>query len=137
MIIKNRRTMIHKRASLPLIETGRRTSMIKEDIWQELDFRYELLNVIGEGSFGQVRKAKCRHNGSLVAIKLIRNAFANRYEAKKLLREVQILRKLSSNENNIYCSKLLDIVIAEPQNDYNFNNIGARRRSTDFDVTKT
>ena len=97
---------------MPLIETSKK-SLVHEDIWQQMEGKYDLSKVIGQGSFGQVRRARCKTDGSLVAIKLIRNAFRNSYEAKKLLREVEILRNFSENKNNIYCTKLHEIVIAK------------------------
>ncbi len=38
-----------------------------------LAFRYEILEVIGKGSFGQVVKAIDHKTGNLVAVKIIRN----------------------------------------------------------------
>jgi serine/threonine protein kinase len=35
----------------------------------------------------------------------------NAYEFKKVLREVQILRMLSEMENNVFTTKLIDIII--------------------------
>ena len=34
--------------------------------------KYEILERIGEGTFGEVHKARCRHNGDVVAIKRVR-----------------------------------------------------------------
>jgi hypothetical protein len=34
--------------------------------------KYEILDRIGEGTFGEVHKARCIHNGELVAVKRVR-----------------------------------------------------------------
>jgi len=45
-----------------------------------------------------------------VAIKLIKNIFKCIYQARLAYREIFILRKLSEIEDNIYTTKLIDIV---------------------------
>ena len=45
---------------------------------------------MGEGTFGQVVKAKDLKTGQAVAIKLIRNVFRDAYESRKVLREIMI-----------------------------------------------
>lgn len=47
---------------------------------------------MGEGTFGQVVKAKDLMTGKPVAIKLIRNVFQNSYESRKVLREIMLQR---------------------------------------------
>lgn len=46
----------------------------------------------------------------MVAIKLIKNIFKCVYQARLAFREIFILRKLSDIEDNIYTTKLLDII---------------------------
>ena len=41
----------------------------------------------------------------------------NTYEAKKVMREIQILRKFSEMKNNYYVAKIYDLIIQEKQND--------------------
>lgn len=52
-----------------------------------------------------------KRSNKTVAIKYISNAFEDIKNAKKVYREVAILRRLSSMENNIFTVKLLDIVL--------------------------
>ena len=50
---------------------------------------------MGEGSFGAVVLAQSKKTGQLLAIKLIRNIFSDILNCKKVLREIQIMKKLS------------------------------------------
>lgn len=49
------------------------------------------------------------------AIKLIKDVFYNAYEAKKVAREIQIMRLLSKQKKNIYTVKLKDVIIPPVQ----------------------
>lgn len=40
-------------------------------------------------------KAKCKQSSDIVAIKLIENVFVDEYYAKRVLREIKILRQLT------------------------------------------
>ena len=46
----------------------------------------------GEGSFGQVYKAKHRITGKIFAIKYLNNVFKDEFTARKILREISIMR---------------------------------------------
>lgn len=69
--------------------------MILDQVWNILTPDYDLLRRIGKGSFGEVVQAIHRKTGKVVAIKLMRGVFENNYQAKHILSEIQILRKLS------------------------------------------
>ncbi|XP_043469226.1 serine/threonine-protein kinase fused isoform X2 [Leptopilina heterotoma] len=56
--------------------------------------KYEVLCQIGEGSFGQVYKAKKRSNGDIVAFKVIRKRGRSEKELKSLRQECEIQRHL-------------------------------------------
>lgn len=56
-------------------------------------------------------KARAKHNGKTVAIKLIEDIFKNQYSCKKVLREINILRKLSKMPGNVFTTKLYDIML--------------------------
>lgn len=82
-----------------------------EPVWKYVLGDYELLEKLGKGSYGLVVKAKHRETGKLCAIKHIKDVFYNEYEAHKVLREVHIMRKLSTMKTNIFTSKLVDVIV--------------------------
>lgn len=49
---------------------------------------YSIVNIMGEGSFGQVVHATDKQTGQEVAIKLIQGIFNDKYQAKKILGEI-------------------------------------------------
>lgn len=63
-------------------------SIVKGD---HLSFRYEIIDILGKGSFGQVVRCIDHKTGGLVAIKIIRNK--KRFHQQALV-EVNILQKL-------------------------------------------
>jgi serine/threonine protein kinase len=66
------------------------------------DYEFEEDSLLGEGSFGLVKKAKSLKTGQEVAIKLIDNIQTSKYYCRKVLREIIILRKLSDIKENIF-----------------------------------
>lgn len=63
--------------------------------WIEIKKDYKISQVLGSGSFGQVVKAKDRATGQQVAIKLIQNIDQDDQYLKKVVSEVQTMRKLT------------------------------------------
>ena len=55
-------------------------------------------------------RGKDKVTGKTVAIKLIKNIFKCVYQARLAYREIFILRKLSEINENIYTTKLIDII---------------------------
>ena len=55
-------------------------------------------------------RARHKSNGNEVAIKMIGDAFDHQYGARKVLREVHILRALSQAKNNVFTTKLYEIL---------------------------
>lgn len=80
-------------------------------MWQQLPDDYIMEDLIGEGSFGQVIRAKHVKSSKKVAIKLVQNIYEDDYNARKILREVQILRNLSHMKNNVFSTKLYDVIV--------------------------
>lgn len=56
--------------------------------------QYEILNIVGKGSYGSVAKAIQRSTNRIVALKMMLSPVVTEYEIIKLLREIQIGRKL-------------------------------------------
>ena len=72
----------------------------------EVDTRYINLKPIGSGSYGMVCSALDTVTGQKVAIKKITDMFADLVDAKRILREIKLLRHFDAHENVI---KILDI----------------------------
>lgn len=68
--------------------------------------RYEYIKVLGQGAYGVVCSALDKLKNRKVAIKKVPNAFADLIDAKRIVREIQIL-KFYNHENII---SLLDVL---------------------------
>ena len=79
--------------------------------WGCVQVDYNLLKLCGSGSFGQVVEVQRKSDNRLFAVKRIKRAFNDLYLAKKVLREITILRQLSKLKGNIFTTILHDIVI--------------------------
>lgn len=51
--------------------------------------------ILGQGSFGMVAKGYCYRNKCDVAIKKIKNFAEDDYDCLRVLREIQIMKKLN------------------------------------------
>ena len=54
-----------------------------------------------------------------MAIKMIQNIFSDIYQCKKVLREIEIMRKLTKMKENIFTTKLVDIIIPRSNDETN------------------
>jgi len=77
--------------------------------------RYQLLRMLGRGSYGEVAQAKDLWTDNFVAIKRITSAFEQEVDAIRLYREMHILRGLRGHE----CIIQLLNVIQPPSEDLN------------------
>jgi serine/threonine protein kinase len=84
-----------------------------EASWKCVKNDYKIVEVIGEGTGGQVVKAIHRETKIVVAIKKIDCGFMDLGFMKYVLREVSIMRQLTQMEQNIYTPKIWDILIPE------------------------
>ncbi|GMH92372.1 hypothetical protein TrVE_jg2612 [Triparma verrucosa] len=66
-----------------------------------IDTRYTNLKKIGNGSYGFVVSATDTQTKRKVAIKKIKNTFQDLIDAKRILREIKLLRHFNSHENVI------------------------------------
>lgn len=55
---------------------------------QQIQQKYQILDVLGKGSYGCVSKAKCLKTGRIVALKIMENQTNTEYDTIKLLREI-------------------------------------------------
>ena len=69
--------------------------------------RYELVRMLGRGSYGEVAQARDTLTKELVAINRITSAFEQEVDAIRLYREIHILRQLRGHECII---NLIDVV---------------------------
>jgi mitogen-activated protein kinase 1/3 len=67
---------------------------------------YQLVRLLGSGSYGSVAEAIHRATGTRVAIKKVVNVFDDKVDCKRILREVHLLRRL----DNLNIVKLFDIL---------------------------
>lgn len=56
---------------------------------------YIVSKILGQGSFGMVAKGYCYRNKCDVAIKKIKNFAEDDYDCLRVLREIQIMKKLN------------------------------------------
>lgn len=96
--------------------TGGSSSLLKDDFsdWA-VGTRYQMLRMLGRGSYGEVAQAKDLLTGNFVAIKRITSAFDQEVDAIRLYREMHILRGLRGHECII---QLMDVV-QPPSEDLN------------------
>ena len=87
---------------------------------------YDLLNQIGEGSFGRVYKARYKYTGSLVAIKFINKTGQSEDDLESLRREIALLRKV--NHPNIM--RIHDVI----ENGTNFYIVSELARGDLFQI---
>jgi len=74
-----------------------------------------LHQTIGKGSYGFVVKAVHRASGKMVALKIMKNPVVTEYEIIKLLRELQIMRRLCKIQlevfdHHAFIPELLDVL---------------------------
>ena len=87
--------------------------------WHQMVGDYEIISRLGKGCYGEVVEAVHRGSGKKVAIKLLQNCFSDPYEAKKTIREIEILRNFSMMPNgHMFVTKLWDVILPEkPQSE--------------------
>ena len=70
--------------------------------WAVVQKTYKIKEKLGEGTFGSVYKAKHIETKKTVAIKKIAKINRDNYSLRQVIRELVILRKLSSIEDNMF-----------------------------------
>lgn len=97
----------------------------------EVGPRYTLVRLLGHGSYGEVAEALDNVTGRRVAIKRIINVFENKTDARRIYREVYILRQLRHHPNVV---TLLDVVL--PRSYESFNDLYMVFEYVDTDLYK-
>jgi mitogen-activated protein kinase 1/3 len=77
----------------------------------EIDVRYQELKPVGSGAYGLVCSATDTKTGDKVAIKKVRDVFVDLVDAKRILREVKLLRHFGKHKNLV---TIQDIMTAPP-----------------------
>ena len=94
----------------------KKPALILPKVWDCMEKEYELENVIGNGSYGQVVHGRNRVTGQSVAIKLLKDVFSSEYDVMKVIREIQLLRHFRQMDpEGKFVSKLIDIEMIEVQ----------------------
>ncbi|CDW76294.1 mapk-related kinase [Stylonychia lemnae] len=91
---------------------------------------YELVKILGSGSYGQVASAVFKPNGKKVAIKKMDGVFDDEVDCKRILREVTLLRRLK----HPYVVELFDLI--EPKDHSNFDTLYVVLELAESDLKK-
>jgi serine/threonine protein kinase len=69
----------------------------------QIKSRYSLIRPIGHGAYGVVISALDKETGEKVAIKKISRAFEDPIDAKRILREIKLMKKFSHENVSALC----------------------------------
>jgi serine/threonine protein kinase len=84
---------------------------ILNESWKQIESQYTIISKIGEGTFGTVVKAQNNQTNEIVAIKLIKDFTKSSYHCRQVVRELIILRKFTEQQNNMFITKIVDIIL--------------------------
>ena len=96
----------------------------------ELGDDYQPIKILGQGSYGAVCSAIHKPTGTKVAIKKMDGVFDDEIDCKRILREVDLLRKL----DHPYIIEIYDIL--EPRDRTKFDTIYIVLRLSESDIKK-
>jgi mitogen-activated protein kinase 1/3 len=91
---------------------------------------YELIKLLGSGSYGAVASALHKPTGKKVAIKQMKGLFDDEIDCKRILREIYILKQLRSKS----VVGLFDLI--EPEDFEEFNTIYLVLQLSESDLKK-
>ena len=91
---------------------------------------YECIKILGQGSYGAVCSALHKPSGKKVAIKKMDGVFEDEVDCKRILREVNLLRKL----HHPYVVNILDVL--EPKNPDTFDTLYVVLELAESDLKK-
>lgn len=84
-----------------------------------VDTRYTDLRPVGGGSYGYVCSALDQRTGEKVAIKRVPNVFRDLVDAKRILREIKLLRHFCNHENIVAIKDIITV----PPNTTDFKDV--------------
>lgn len=92
---------------------------------------YEIVKIVGQGSYGSVAEAIHRPTNKQVAIKRLEDIFADTEDCKKMVREILLLKALN---DCAFTTKILDII--EPPRLSEFRDLYFVMEYVDSDLKK-
>ena len=107
-----------------IVKLGPSMPMAAMDEWQvvsaagqdfEMSPKYEMIKPIGHGAYGVVISAIDHQNNTKVAIKKIPDTFEDLVDAKRIVREIHLLR--SFDHDNVI--RVVDLFTPQPHTDFN------------------
>lgn len=96
----------------------------------EVGEEYECVKLLGQGSYGAVCSAIHKPSGKKVAIKKMDGVFEDEVDCKRILREINLLRKL----HHPYVVNILDVI--EPKNLETFDTLYVVLELAESDLKK-
>lgn len=81
--------------------------------WEDCTSEYELVELVGKGSYGQVAKATHKATGKTVAIKMMEEIYDDEEDCKKMVREILLLMEMRGSK---HVTRILDIIKPNPKN---------------------
>jgi mitogen-activated protein kinase 1/3 len=91
---------------------------------------YEVVKLLGQGSYGAVASAVHKPSGTKVAIKQMKGVFEDEVDCKRILREIAILKSLK----NRFIVGLFDLI--EPADPTSFDTIYLVLQLSESDLKK-
>ena len=89
-----------------------------EDLWEIVRKDYRIKEFLGAGTYGSVYRVKHRTTKKEYAIKLVKDLFLTPTHSRFMVRELTILRKLSLMKQNVFTTKITDIILAGPEDSF-------------------
>lgn len=85
--------------------------LVLDKQWKIIKQNYSITRFMGEGSYGEVVKARHRTTREVVAIKMLKFNFNNIHLIRNVIRELAILRQLTMMDNNYFTITLKELVV--------------------------
>ena len=96
----------------------------------EVGSDYECIKILGQGSYGAVCSATHKQTGKKVAIKRMDGVVEDEIDCKRILREINLLRKL----HHPYVINIIDVI--EPKDREHFDTIYVVLELAESDLKK-